>query len=183
MILLLFVDCSVFLVLLLCCYGFMALLFELLFFNIFPPPSDMAMAEALLGANDFWWGYAVPFSAGLGLVPWLDPIPIPGHQGTHWPWDRPQVYGICILTGQVEGPFPKKDWELGRALLPLLAVICCMSWLPLSDSFFSNTLDASAPHGGHHHVHLAKSSSKPGQGQYYPWWTIVPQSYFLVKHD
>ena len=83
--------------------------------------------------------------------------------------DRPQVYGIGILTGQVEGPFPKKDWELGRALLPLLAVICCMSWLPLSDSFFSNTLDASAPHGGHHHVHLAKSSSKSGQGQYYPW--------------
>eukprot|EP00435_Cladocopium_sp_Y103_P036532 s378_g9.t1 len=47
---------------------------------------------ALLGANDFWWGYAVPFSAGLGLV-----------------------YGIGILTGQVEGPFPKKeDAEAGK---------------------------------------------------------------------
>jgi len=39
-----------------------------------PQKKDIAMAchEALLGANDFWWGYAVPFSAGLGLVPWLD---------------------------------------------------------------------------------------------------------------
>ncbi|CAK9054078.1 unnamed protein product [Durusdinium trenchii] len=41
---------------------------------------------ALLGASDFWWGYAVPFSAGLGLV-----------------------YGIGILTGQVEGPFEKQE--------------------------------------------------------------------------
>ena len=37
MILLLFVDCSVFLVLLLCCYCFMVLFFELLFWTLFPP--------------------------------------------------------------------------------------------------------------------------------------------------
>ncbi|CAJ1398243.1 unnamed protein product [Effrenium voratum] len=41
---------------------------------------------ALLGASDFWWGTAVPFSAGLGLV-----------------------YGIGILTGQLDGPFQEKE--------------------------------------------------------------------------
>eukprot|EP00434_Breviolum_minutum_P030823 symbB.v1.2.027256.t1/scaffold2772.1/size70989/5 len=47
---------------------------------------------ALLGASDFFFEIAVPFSAGLGLV-----------------------YGIRILTGDVEGPFPKKeDAEAGK---------------------------------------------------------------------
>ena len=126
MILLLFVECSVFLVLLLCCYGFMALLFELLFFNIVPPPSDMAMAEALLGANDFWWGYAVPFSAGLGLVPWLDPIPIPGHQGTHWPCNVSQRSAPGLWNWHFNRPgrraFSKEGLGTGTGFA---AAACC----------------------------------------------------------
>ena len=100
----------------------------------------MAMAEALLGANDFWWGYAVPFSAGLGLVPWLDPIPIPGHQGTHWPCNVSQRSAPGLWNWHFNRPGRRAFSKEGLGTGTGFAAAACCNLLYVLASFVGQLL-------------------------------------------